>query len=535
MTHRHFRWIALAAGLPLLLLAAAALAAYWLVPSREALAQAAEARARETTGVAVRIGSLDWALWPVPSVVLEDVQTLQAQPLTARRIEATLRWRDLLARRIALATVQLDGAVVPQLSLHALGEARRPAADRREGRAGADDTNDAAEAAASTSSSASASASVTGSRSASRPATGSATGSAAAASTPGAAASAAPSSSEVRLPGGWQLAPIPLEVLRFDQLTWISRRGIAVIYAGEVEFDASWRPRRAAVTRPGAQTRAELTLTRLVTRQGKEDRWQVRTTLGGGSLDGEVRLAVTPAGRLRLSGELAPQNIEIAAVVTTFNRRAVVSGRGSGRTVLEAEGSDAAELARSLHTRTQFRVAPATVLRFDLRKAIRTLGREHDGQTPLDSLTGEMDTQATGQGTIWSYRGLRASSGALTASGQVVIFARRIEAQGAVDLVDGLVGAPIKVSGTLDRPDVSVPGSAVAGAMIGTAILPGIGTAIGARLGALFSGDAPASPSARPSARSSASPPASTPKVPAGPRAASAPRTPLSPAGPPGP
>ncbi len=459
---RRTRWlIFLAIGGPLLLLAAAALAAWALLPTREELARETEARVREALGVEVRIGALDWRLWPRPTVLLTDVSTVQARPLTARHVEATLYWRDLLSRRLALERVTVEGAVVPQLSLHALGAA---AQERT----------------------------------------------AAAVSAPSVAAST-PTGPDAQTASGWQLAPVPLAHVSFSDLTWISRRGIPVTYEGEVDFDAGWRPRRAVVARPEVQPRAELTLTR----QGDADRWQVRTAIGGGRLDGEVRLATTPRGTLRLTGELTPKDIEVAATVATFNRRPVLSGRGTGRTVLDAEGENIAALARSLHTRTQFRLAPATVQRFDLHKAIRTLGRDHAGQTPLESLTGEMDTQNTGQGTIWSYTGLKATSGALTASGQVAIFSRRIEAQGAVDLVDGLVGAPIKVSGTLDKPQVSVPGSAVAGAVLGTAILPGIGTAIGARLGALFSGDAPAAAaSAAASAPRQKPPPRAAPPAP---------------------
>ena len=53
-----------------------------------------------------------------------------------------------------------------------------------------------------------------------------------------------------------------------------------------------------------------------------------------------------------------------------------------------------------------------------------------------------------------------------------------------MDLVDGFVGVPLVISGPTDNVQVSVPKGAVAGAVVGTALLPGVGTAIGARLGA---------------------------------------------------
>ena len=46
------------------------------------------------------------------------------------------------------------------------------------------------------------------------------------------------------------------------------------------------------------------------------------------------------------------------------------------------------------------------------------------------------------------------------------------------------MGVPLVVRGPLDAVEVSVPPGALAGAVVGTAVLPGVGTAIGARLGA---------------------------------------------------
>ena len=79
---------------------------------------------------------------------------------------------------------------------------------------------------------------------------------------------------------------------------------------------------------------------------------------------------------------------------------------------------------------------------------------------------------------------IKVSSGALTASGQAHIANQQIKAELAVDLVDGLVGVPLKLSGPLAQVKVSVPSGAVSGAVVGTAVLPVVGTAIGARIGA---------------------------------------------------
>jgi hypothetical protein len=151
-------------------------------------------------------------------------------------------------------------------------------------------------------------------------------------------------------------------------------------------------------------------------------------------------------------------------------------------------------LAGSLHTRTTFSVNPATVLRFDLDKAISTRGKELDGQTVLQELTGQLDTQNTDKGMRATYTGIKARAGKYTATGEATIYQRQIEASGKLYLVDGTSGVPFTVTGPVDNPKASMPPGVFAGAAIGTAVLPGIGTDIGAGiggvLGRLFKGDA---------------------------------------------
>ena len=439
---RRYKWLA---GLGVLAALAAALAmgVAALVPSDEELARQAEARLEAALGVPVSVGAVRWQILPLPAVIVRDVTTKQERPVTVRELVAWVNLRPLFDRIVSVESVEVDGAVVPQLSLR---EFEGKGKDKRE---------------------------------------------------------------DAALDGKFKLAPVPLEHLRFTNLTWISRRGIPVVYEGEIDFEQGWRPSHAQIRRPGIKPDTALTLTR----HAGEDRWQTRITVGGGTAHGEVRLKPNANGTLHLSGELAPKGIEIAGAVTTFNRRPVVSGRATGSTVLASDGRNMAEMMRSLHTQTQFSISPATILRFDLDKAIRSFGKEHQGQTGLESLTGQMDTQNTGDGTIWTYTQLKGRSGALTASGEATLFNRKIEARAAVDLVDGLIGVPVKVSGTLDKPEVTVPKGSIAGAVIGTAILPGIGTAIGARLGAMFGRDpAPQPAPLRP-------PAPRTPPRPAAPRA----------------
>jgi Glycine zipper len=286
---------------------------------------------------------------------------------------------------------------------------------------------------------------------------------------------------------------LPLARFEFRDVTWISRRGLAVLYEGEVDFDANWRPRTGQLRRPGLNPAADLT----ITREGQEDRWATRINLAEGTANGEVRLQTRANGRLHLDGTLKPEGIDTAQAVIAFNRRAVLAGKASGTTTLSADGDTLPELAQSLHTKSTLRVSRARLLRFDLEKAVRSAGREHTGQTPLDSLTAQMDTQNTAQGMVIDFTNVKATSGALTATGKGRLANQAVEAEVAVDLVSGLVGVPLTISGPVSAVKVSVPAGAVAGAAVGTAVLPGVGTAIGARIGATLGnifGGKPAAP-----------------------------------------
>ena len=281
-----------------------------------------------------------------------------------------------------------------------------------------------------------------------------------------------------------------LEHFEFRNLTWISHGGIAVIYDGEIDFDPHWRPRQAEFRRPGFSPPFTLKLTR----EGDADRWQARIHVGGGTAHGSLALTSPASGVMNLRGQLVPNDIQVASAVSTFNRRSAVGGKASGQTVLSAEGKSVDELASSLHTRTVFSVNPATILRFDLEKAISTLGKEHDGQTALQELTGRMDTQNTDEGIRVTYTGLKGRAGERIATGEATLYQRQIEASGTLYLKEGGIGVPFTVSGPAYKPKATMAPGAFAAATIGKAVqpdtAPGIGARISGALGRIFNGGA---------------------------------------------
>ena len=414
------RWL-MGGGIALGVMGLLAVVAVQMIPSDEELKVRAAAELETALGVPVSIGALHWQLLPSPRVTVENVVTTQTQPIEVKKLTAYLDASALWQRRLKVARAELDGGVLPQLSLRGLGS-----------KPGSQETQ------------------------------------------------TSPDPKPAQKPGTFTVDALPLAQFAFRDVTWISRTGVRLVVAGEVGFDAGWRPRTAQIRRPDITPPADLTLTR----QGQEDRWEALINLGGGTANGALTLKTQDKGGLRLSGTFKPQGIEVSSALRAMNQRAVVAGKASGNTTLSASGDTAGELARSLHTTTPFTMGPSSLLRFDLDKAIRSLGKDHAGKTPLDAITGQLDTQNTAQGMVVSLSRLKTSSGILSASGQARIVNRKIDADFSVDLVDGVIGVPLRLSGPLDKVQVSVPAGALAGAAAGTAVLPGIGTAIGARIGA---------------------------------------------------
>lgn len=283
----------------------------------------------------------------------------------------------------------------------------------------------------------------------------------------------------IALAGGWMLTDVPVERVRLRDVVWIDRRDIALAYDADLHFDPHWRPREGELRRPGISPPARLR----IEREGSEDRWRTTIDVGEGTWSGTTRLESGDDGHMRLAATLEPRNVDLGALLRSFGRHSVVEGRINGQTEVRAEGGDIAGLIRSLHTRTRFTIAPATLTGFDLAKAVTSPHAARGGQTRLDTLSGTLDTQGSDDGTVLRYSGLKATSGVLTASGSATVHNRRLDGRAAVDIVDGVVGVPLKLGGTLDAPELSLTGAALAGAAVGTAVLPGVGTAIGARVG----------------------------------------------------
>ncbi len=285
-----------------------------------------------------------------------------------------------------------------------------------------------------------------------------------------------------------------LRAVAFNDVTYTSFSGVPVVYAGEIRFDDDALPQRLRIERPAMEQPTSLEATRDRSTEDGAHLYQLQLQAAGGTAQGQARLVNSPEGRMTLSGELAPRGVEVESLLKAFNRRSPISGFASGKTELRAEGDSYGELFRSLHTRSVLDVERARILRFNMEKAVKSLGEDRAGETALESLKGVVDTQNTENGMRTEFTQVRAVSGPYTAYGQATLYRRQIDAEGKVETGGGVVEVPFTVKGPTRAPEFGIAWGAIAGAVAGTAVLPGIGTVLGAKIGGVLS--APTKPQA---------------------------------------
>jgi hypothetical protein len=261
-----------------------------------------------------------------------------------------------------------------------------------------------------------------------------------------------------------------------QQVTWVDTKGARNVVDATVRMDDDGLPAHVdfAVTQgrwQGVKAKLE--------RGSKQ--WQLDGQVGGGTIKGHFVPGKTTHGDPLLTGELDTSNVEVSYFTAPSK---TMTGRLEAHTELQANLKDLAAVADVLQTQTKFTVHNAVVHGIDLAQAVKTVGINRGGETHLDTLAGQLTTH----GRAAELRNLVASSGALSATGNVNMAANKslsgsVNVNLAEKVAGTALGVPLIVGGTLDSPSVTLSRSALAGAAIGTLIAPGVGTAGGAKAG----------------------------------------------------
>lgn len=210
-------------------------------------------------------------------------------------------------------------------------------------------------------------------------------------------------------------------------------------------------------------------------------------TIEGRLYDGMVvgNLRLSWKGGWKLDGKFNVTDVAVAPLAVAVGGNSSLSGRLRAKPVLSASAPVGSSLADALHLDTDFEIAQGVLKGMDLNAAARSVLGTTDaksGDTRFDYLKGHFAIDPAG----FHFSDLEIASGLLKAVGDVSI-SRSRELSGDISAevrgTASLVATPLSISGTVDEPVVRPSKAALAGAAVGTAILPGVGTAIGAKAG----------------------------------------------------
>jgi hypothetical protein len=274
---------------------------------------------------------------------------------------------------------------------------------------------------------------------------------------------------------------IPLRTV-LDKVTWVSAQGERIVLDADAHLSPQGLPYDVSIKILQGQLQGATA--RLQRPRHDVNDWTLALAVGGGTVQGQFQsqAAPQPGSEFSIKGQLQTRAVQLAALSST--PRPVLSGALDADTTLSVHTANWGALLDSLQTQSKFTVSHAVVHGIDLAKAVKTVGLSRGGETPLDTLSGQLSTH----GRALQLTNLAASSGALSASGNVAVapnhaLSGRVNVNLAANALGQAVGVPLEVGGTLEAPTVTLTRAALIGAAIGTIILPGVGTGAGATLG----------------------------------------------------
>jgi hypothetical protein len=429
---RIFRGILGLALAAVLLLAGVALALHGWVGSDD-FRQRVQQEASAALGLPVRVGGIDVALWPLPAVALSGIEVQSRPPLTLARLELRPGWAALLQGRLEVATLVLREAVLPQQAIDAILLSLQKKKQSALVSPGLQ---------------------------------------------PKMASSLQPAGAAAAVVAGGETAVdrwLPRRALLQD-VSWVSLKGSRTTVDAGMRLGADSLPDEASLK----VTQGHLRGLHGSLRREETGQWALRVEVGGGTVAGRLGMQRAPSAQgglaLVLQGQLETRGVDVSAL-TAPNRP--LSGRLEASTTLRAGAATTAGLVDALQTQTRFTVKDAVLNGMDLVKAVQTVGLSRGGQTRLDTLAGQVQSQ----GRAAQLNNLVASSGALSATGNVAVSASQALSGRVSVSLGNTVGVPLVVGGTLAAPEVTLTRGALLGAALGTVVMPGVGTGAGMEFG----------------------------------------------------
>ena len=443
-----FKWLAvLALGLALLFTGLVLGLYQWV--STDDFKQRVTQEATAALGLPVSLGSIGVDVWPVPAVALNQIKIHTAPAIIVGRLEARPQLLPLLHGQLAVATLLVRQAVLPQTGLdkvlaahQALQKKKLLAPESKRPEAKKTVNSD----------------------------------------------QKTPPDTQNTTPAAMQWLPRRTVL---DDVTWVNTAGVATALDGQAKLAADGLPDIVSLTLIRGNLKGLRAMLQRQTVPGAAtQQWGLQVDVGGGKVTGPITLqlpgANSPGGPVTLQAKLQTQGVEVAAL-TVPNKP--LSGLLDASTTAQARATTTAGLADALQTATTFTVRNAVIYGIDLAKAVKTVGMSRGGETRLNVLTGQITTQ----GKAAQLKDLVASSGALSANGRVNVSTDKA-LSGRVDValagdsqlgkaLGGAVGVPLVVSGTVAAPQVTLERSALIGGVLGTIVAPGPGTAGGLKLG----------------------------------------------------
>ncbi|UUZ72333.1 AsmA family protein [Polaromonas sp. P1(28)-8] len=114
-----FKWaVYVSLGLAVLLAAVAFTLHRWV--STNDFRQRVEREASAALGVPVTLARVTVDVWPLPAVALSGIAVQSKPPLTLERVEVRPQWQPLLQGRLAISTLLVRRAVLPQQGIDAV-------------------------------------------------------------------------------------------------------------------------------------------------------------------------------------------------------------------------------------------------------------------------------------------------------------------------------------------------------------------------------------------------------------------------------